>query len=283
MIKHKKYNLWLHEDSELTELLGSRIIDRVTLHEWPNSCVQKLLLDNNKRLIYKYQSGGDTESRFYEDVSSSILPKTKTLWRDDWFSCMVIEYIETPPMGILEKSDNELIKISYEIIETIKKIKDRAPIILDIGSWEKWHEMASETIKTLKQLIAENRHYGSGLEDIQYMESIIFSLKMKKLYQKEIGLIHGDLNGGNIFPQNNSYKIIDWQSCKIAPLELDRASFISRQGKDPSKLINPEIAYMLYFVNIWWLVKCQTEILKDGNYDNSISYNLTRFKEISIT
>lgn len=280
MIKHEKYNLWMHEDFELSELLGSSITRRETLHEWPNSCVQKLTLENNDMLIYKYQSGGITESLFYEQVHSQIIPKARTLWRDNWFSCLAIEYIESPAMGLTDKTDGELIKISFDLVESIQQIQEKPPIILDLGSYKKWTRTVLETIKTLKQLIQDNRNYGSKIKDINLLEKQIVTKKLKSLYKGKIGLIHGDLNGGNIFPYDNGYKIIDWQSCKIAPLELDRASFFSRQGKDPAKLINPEIAYMLYFVNIWWLVQCQTKILKEENYVDSISYNIARLLEI---
>jgi hypothetical protein len=84
MEKHLHYNLWLHDNAELSSLLGNNILQRQTIHEWPNSCVQKITLENGRKLIYKYQSGGTIESFFYERASSPILPEARTLWRDTW-------------------------------------------------------------------------------------------------------------------------------------------------------------------------------------------------------
>lgn len=270
----------MHDDLELSQLLGSQIVRRDTLHEWPNSCVQKITLNNNEVIIYKYQSGGITESLFYETVQSSILPKAETLWRDDFFSCMVIEFIKNPPLEITNKSNDELLKISAELSEVIQNIEGSVPIILDISSFEKWAKIATETIASLETFINNKKHNKYNLKDINFIEKKVLSKDIQMIFNGKIGLIHGDLNGGNIFMTDEGYKLIDWQSCKKAPLELDRASFISRQGRDPAKLLNPEIAYMLYFVNIWWLVHCQSSILKGENYDDSIRYNISKIKMI---
>jgi hypothetical protein len=35
----------LHSDSELAEVLGAGIVERQTIHEWPLSCVQRVVLE----------------------------------------------------------------------------------------------------------------------------------------------------------------------------------------------------------------------------------------------
>ncbi|MCP4160882.1 MAG: phosphotransferase [Deltaproteobacteria bacterium] len=280
MKKHKNYDLWMHDDSELSSLLGSTIIQRHTIHEWPNSCVQKITLKEGKSLIYKYQSGGMIESSFYEQASSLILPETRTLWEDSWYSCMVIEYFDTPTFGQPDIPESELLIISAELLEAISKIKGDFPVLLDISSYSKWADMAGETLLRLRGLIENRRQYGSGIKDIEFMEKKVISPSIKSYFRSKTGLIHGDLNGGNIFHRDGGLKLIDWQSCKLAPIELDQASFLSRQGIDPSRYVSPEAAYMLYFVGIWWLVQCQTTLIPDGNFDERITYFISRIKEV---
>lgn len=55
MKKHHEYDLWMHDDLELSDLLTSRLKNRETIHEWPNSGVQKIVLENDSTYIYKYQ------------------------------------------------------------------------------------------------------------------------------------------------------------------------------------------------------------------------------------
>jgi hypothetical protein len=279
MKKHRQHDLWLHNNSELSNLLGSEILSRKTLHEWPNSCVQRILLKNTRTYIYKYQSGGIVEFLFYKNAVSPILPKAWTLWEDSWYSCMIIEYLETPIFGQPNISESVLFETSVLLTEEIQKIKGNFPVLLDISSYPKWVDMVCETIKTLRKNIHANRTYGTGMQDIDFIEKNVLSSSIQDIYQTQVGLIHGDLNGGNIF-YNGEYKIIDWQSCKLAPIVLDQAGFLSRQGIDPSKYISSEATFMLYFIGIWWLIKCQMKIMQERNFDEGITYFINMMKKI---
>lgn len=281
MQKHQQYDLWIHNDQELSELFGDEIIQRKTIHQWPNSCVEKITLKGEKEIIYKFQSGGIIESLFYEQASSPILPEARTLWRDEWYSCIAIEYINTPIFGTQGKSEKELLTISKELLNLISQIKGNLPILIDISTYAKWTEMAEGTLKSLRKLIAESRQYGSGVADIDYIEERIFSPNIKAVYKGKTGLIHGDLNGGNIFLQNGGLKLIDWQSYKLAPVVLDQAGFFSRQGINPQKYVSPAATCMLYFIGIWWLVQCQMTLIPEENYDEKISYFITLFKKVT--
>lgn len=55
MHRHRHFDLWLHDDEELVPLLQGQIAERVTLHEWPLSCVQRLTTAQGKKVIYKSQ------------------------------------------------------------------------------------------------------------------------------------------------------------------------------------------------------------------------------------
>lgn len=280
MKKHLKHDLWLHDDRELSRLLENRISQRETLHEWPNSCVQKVLLKDGRTYIYKYQSGGSVEPSFYEKAKSPILPEARTLWEESGYSCMVLEYLDAPVLGQADLAEAELLEISKKLLESIETIEGDVPVLLDVSSYDKWIALARDTLPVLKRLVHKKRQYGSGMKDIELLEERILSPNLKSCYRGKTGLVHGDLNGGNIFPVSGGYKIIDWQSCKRAPIELDRASFLSRQGVSPEKHVGPDAALMLFFLGIWWLVQCQTRLIPDGNYDQGISYFIDRIKEL---
>jgi hypothetical protein len=42
MQQHPHFDLWLHDDAELANVLGSPLRERTTIHEWPLSCVQRI-------------------------------------------------------------------------------------------------------------------------------------------------------------------------------------------------------------------------------------------------
>ncbi|MBI3960182.1 MAG: hypothetical protein HY328_15325 [Chloroflexi bacterium] len=51
MVNHPYFDLLLHDDAELAAHLGDAIVERVTLHEWPLSCVQRLTTAQGRRLF----------------------------------------------------------------------------------------------------------------------------------------------------------------------------------------------------------------------------------------
>jgi len=282
MKKHQKYDLWMHDNRELSNLLEFKIVQRQTIHQWPNSCVQKVEMEDGSKWIYKSQSGITIESSFYEKAHSPILPRARTLWKDSWYSCMLIEYLDAPVMGQLKTSETKLLEISSELVEAIADIEGDYPVLLDIRSYSQWCVMATETLGKLRKLIKEKHQYGSGPEDIASIEKTVCSPLLESCFSGKTGLIHGDLNGGNLFQHQGGYKIIDWQSCKLAPIELDQANFLSRQGVDPAKYFSKALVYMLYFTGIWWLIQCQTLYLPEENYDKAINYFITRMKQLEI-
>ncbi len=48
MHRHAYFDLWLHDDDELGPLVQGEIVERVTLHEWPLSSVQRLTLSGGR-------------------------------------------------------------------------------------------------------------------------------------------------------------------------------------------------------------------------------------------
>ncbi len=76
MHRHPYFDLMLHDDDELSALLGSRVVERTTLHEWPLSCVQRVTTADGTRIIYKAQAAPTIEPEFYAVARSPLLPRS---------------------------------------------------------------------------------------------------------------------------------------------------------------------------------------------------------------
>lgn len=63
--KHPFFDLWLHTTDVLEELLGGTIATQETIHDWPLSSVQRLVIVDGCRLIYKVQNKATVEREFY--------------------------------------------------------------------------------------------------------------------------------------------------------------------------------------------------------------------------
>jgi hypothetical protein len=93
--RHPYFDLWLHNDDELAPFVQGDIAQRVTLHQWPLSCVQRLTTVDGRTLIYKAQFGPTVESEFYANARSDLLPWAQTIYVQDGYACMLFEFMGT--------------------------------------------------------------------------------------------------------------------------------------------------------------------------------------------
>src|SRR6266851_532395 len=89
-------NILMHSGDELAEALGIAIAERETLDAWPLSCVQRLLLADGTKLIYKSQLPPTVEPEFYERASSPLLPGYRMLDKLGNCATMTFEWIDAP-------------------------------------------------------------------------------------------------------------------------------------------------------------------------------------------
>jgi hypothetical protein len=279
MNKHRFYNLWLHSDDKLSNLAGIKIKERLTIHEWPLSCVQKVTCEDGRKLIYKSQYGPTVEPEFYQKAKSSILPNAQTLWQENQHSCMLFDYIDAPLAQTLVLTDDQTLKMSYEVTELIGQISGDPPVFLDISTEDKFTALITKTISSLRGYVESGFFKVVTPEMIKSIEEYLHSTSVSSVYHREIGLIHGDTNGGNVFRVPGGYRVIDWQRPKIGPREIDNVAFLYSRRIDPLKYLKSDIVNMFYILDVWWLEQCQTIWIKEGNYDNWIADFLKRIKE----
>jgi hypothetical protein len=97
VVRHPLFKrLVLHSDSELAQALGANIIERETMHQWPLSCVQRLLLDNGRKLAYKSQLPPNVETEFYAKLSSTLLPGHRWLMKIGNCDMMTVDWADYP-------------------------------------------------------------------------------------------------------------------------------------------------------------------------------------------
>src|SRR6266542_1143496 len=153
-------DILMHTDEELAETLGVEIVERETIHQWPLSCVQRLLLGDGRKLIYKSQLPPTVEPEFYESASSPLLPGHRLLEKLGACATMVFDWIEAPLLRDEARCDIELVEHGRRVVGQIGKIAGQLPIYLDIGSADAWHSVGEEALEKLRTLIRDGR-FGS--------------------------------------------------------------------------------------------------------------------------
>ena len=207
----------LHSDLELTKALGAGIVERQIIHEWPLSCVQRVVLEGGERLVYKSQLPPTLEPAFYEHAVSSLLTSHRFLAKVDDCEIMTLDWIDAPLLRDVVRSNEEWLVRGKELIARIGAMEGVPPVYLDIGSGTAWSTVVDATLGMLAELIRSGRFRSIGQEHVDELRRWAESRAVHDCIAERPRLIHGDLKASQVFLERDGYRVIDWQRPLIGP------------------------------------------------------------------
>lgn len=271
MKKHPYHDLWMHDDDELSKHIGTAILNRRTIHEWPLSCVQIVDLEDGEKRIYKSQFGPTVESEFYAQAKSPLLPQAETLFRENGHSCMLLEFIDAPHVRDLTLSPREGLAMCNALMSELRRIEGTPPCYLDVSSPEKWRDVVGATLEDLLSLIDTGQFSQTTRETVAALEQCALSETVVSATQADVGLVHSDPSGDNVFVLPQGFRVIDWQRPKRGPRDFDKVAFLHCLGLDPLEHVEPGVVAAWYFLCAYWPTQCKKRWIPDAqSYDGAI-------------
>ena len=272
MEQHPQFDLRLHSDAELAAIIGSPIVERVTLHQWPLSCVQRITDADGRRQIYKAQSGPTVEDRFYAAARSPLLPQAETIYAHGGYVSLLLEHLEGRRLKAGALADDVVLRLGMDLLDQIADIKGDLPVYQVLGGTE-WAAMKVEMAAKLRALVAEGLFSHVDDRAIATIVQTFSDRDVAGAIEGEIGLIHGDLTADNLIVLPTQTKLIDWQFVRRGPRLLDLALFLESFGIDPISHVGVGIMRLAALMRIHWLVECATTWFPPGAaaYDREIA------------
>ena len=273
MYQHKYFNLRLHDNVELEEMLQERIVERRTLHEWPLSCVEQINTNEGRKWIYKSQFGPTVEPQFYANAKSKLLVAGKTLYKSEsGYVNMLFEFIEAPRLEDLNFSDEAIVAAWNNLSQSIAKIEGNLPFYHDISEKKLWKELMEMMLENLEKLVFQGSFQRVDKMALRKLKNWAFHEEVVAALGKNIGFVHNDLSSDNIFVMPDGYRVIDWQRPVIGPKELDLVGLLASLNRDAKRLVDQSIVRLLYLLRIEWCTECAVRWFPEGQdyYDQSI-------------
>lgn len=274
MQPHPFFDLLLHADTELEDHFGSPLYERRTLHEWPLSCVQRLVFEDGRRLVYKAQSGPTVETEFYRRASSPVLSSVEVLYREGTYSSLSMEYLDAPRLWDLHLDPEKLQHIGEDLSRQIQRVTGDYPVYLDLSTWERWQQVMCEMIANLRGLVKAGAYTCVSTAMVEVVAHAAEHSTVQAAFTGPAGLVHGDLAGDNVFAlPDGSYRIIDWQRPILGPTGLDLAHLADSFEIDPRGWVDQGLVTAFSLLRIQWLVECTLRWFPAGRdtYDSSIA------------
>ena len=253
-------NLILHSNNELSELLGKTVSSRKTLHEWPLSCVQQLVLQDGSKLVYKTQLPPTVEPGFYEAAKTSLLPQYRLLSKMGQCETMTLEWIDAPLLSNVATEENSILAYGKAVIEQIGAIEGTLPVYLDIGSQQAWIQTVQDMCEKLQTLIQHKQFVLVKPPVIEQLQEWANSKPVIDAVGTGARVIHGDLKADQIFVTEDGFRVIDWQRPVMAPPETDLVSLLVEQHIDPRTYVNEAVTGIYWLLRLHWAVVAQADL-----------------------
>lgn len=256
----------LHSDAELAEALGAGIVARETIHEWPLSCVQKLVLEDGRKLAYKSQLPPTVEAPFYERASSRLLPHHLALGKVGACDTLLLDWIDAPQLCDLAPGETELVEYGRQLVRQIGEIGGDLPAYLDVGSPEKWLAEERVTLEKLSRLLADGRFRRPAPNAVERVRTWAASALVLGAIAEGPRVTHGDLKADQVFVEAAGYRIVDWQRPVLAPPELDLVALLVDQQVNPAPYAAKPIVGIYWFLRLRWAVEAQHDLFPERRW-----------------
>ena len=255
--------LRLHPDDELSGLLGARIAERRTIHEWPLSCVQKVVLDDGTRLVYKSQLPPTVEPAFYAAVSSPLLPGYRPLGRLGDCEVMTLDWIDAPLLRDVARTPEDLVAHGRRVVTAIGELPGTAPVYLDLGTPAGWADATGLAVDRLAKLVADGRFRSIDEPAVERVRSWVAAPRVVGAVTAAPRLVHGDLTAEQVFVAPDGYRVVDWQRPVIGPPDVHVVALLVSRRIPPGPYV-PRVAVAVYwFLLLHWAVRAQVELFPE--------------------
>lgn len=270
MIRHPYFDLWLDSDSELENVLGTAILDRTMLHEWPISCVQRLHCADGRSLIYKVQSPPTVEPAFYAVADSPLLVAAQRLPRTGMPDALILEDVQGKVLGDYQFDEQSGLELVNQILTQIGAIGGDLPALCSIRHHEEWAAFCETLYETLSSLISRKAFTRLNADSLNRLRQTASSPELLKLFDGPIGYLHGDLGNNNVLLTKDSYRVIDWQRPFWGPIVLDRVSLLRAVGLNSDNLVAPGVHKLGTLRTIDWFAGCASKWFPAGVQDYEV-------------
>ncbi len=232
MQPHPYFDLQLHDDVELAEIIGNPISERITIHEWPLSCVQRIHTAAGQTAIYKVQAPPTVEPDFYQRARSPLLVEARLLPIDGAPAALLLTDIQSPNLSELPLDTVAKLAMVDDILHQIAQIGGDLPTLADICTPEKWLAYGQATSEDLSALVAAGTFEQVNSTLIAQVTVCVQSEPISRAISGQTGLVHLDLWAENVLMVGDGYRVIDWQRPIWGPVALDRITLLESVGID---------------------------------------------------
>jgi len=272
MHKDRWFDLPLHDNAELVELLGEPLVCREAIHRWPGSCIQLVITASRKIYIYKSRRGGECAARFNEAVSNPLVPKARTVHESDGCVCMLREYISKDRKTAEIEGEEASLTFINGVIDAVASMGDGFPTSSDWrGGSARWFAEVEQSVAKLGHTIEAYGYMETEKKALPKILECGLGKAMGEFFERPCIYAHGDLQRKHIIQTSDGIRLIDWYSPGWWPREMELANALRKWGFDPFRYVDPPAVFADYFKEACYCANSQDMYSKYCWYDHDMA------------
>ena len=254
MKKHEHFEIWLHDDNELSDIQRMEIIKREPLHGWPLSVVERIVFSDGTLRIYKAFNNLPIETEFYRRARSKHIPRVFYNYSDGDQHWLLLEDVKGQSPNNLDKE--QMLALAHRARKVINGIGLIEQNNYNLSE-EKYSSFVKSTVELLQKLRQEEKLKIAD-EGIAYrIGEMLSHPEVLQTVHGKCALLHGDLKCDNIIIRpDGEIVIIDWQNILFGPETIDIYYLMAHHGINPVSIagIGPEILRLALAIR--WFSVC---------------------------
>lgn len=264
MRRHPHWDLWLHDDSELGGLLGSAVLERVTIHEWPLSSVQRVRTADGRRHIYKVQAPPSVEPEFYARARSPLLVPARILPSRGTTAALCLPEIDAPRLSEARPSPAQAPAVAFGLVRQIAAIEGDLPALADVSTVDGWATHFGAALVDMRACVAEGSFRQVGPALIDRLAALAEAPEVLTAVRSPSGYVHSDLMADNVLATPAGLRVLDWQRPIRGPVALDVATLLISLDLNPLPHVPPGIVTLYHLLHVAWYAQGARRWLPGG-------------------
>lgn len=269
--KHPYFDLLLPTKETLEQCVGARVQDRKVFHEWPLSCVERVVFEGGIEKYCKTMRPPSMEIDAYAALTSPLLVPHIVVAHSEPCSTLLLDSFagQCLTSDVVEKAG--LFAFIDSLRDRLKSISANGPVFVDLSSVQKVRENMTIMMERL------HRRFGVGATPeidpvlLGLAEDCSMDAKVIDAFLDDAVYSNGDLSAGNILVRNDDIRVIDWQFPRIASLKVEAVNLCTTLGIDPRAILSDSIIAAGLLCKVRWLAECADVWLPLGSYHNEIT------------
>jgi hypothetical protein len=261
----------LPSDQTLERHVRASVMSRSVCHEWPLSCVERIVFDGGQEKYCKTTRAPSREIAAYRSLQSPLLVRAMIIAESEDSSTILLDGFPGKRLTKEFVERDGLSNFICALKRGLSNMQGVGPVFVDLSTVEKANTEMRKMLDRLRRRFGEGAPRRIDSDLLQIAELCATSPQVQASFVQDAIYSNGDLSADNILVSDNEMRIIDWQFPRLASFDVECVNLFISLGLDPRGILPDSVVAAALLCKIRWLAECADVWLTGCDYQEEIS------------